>query len=176
MKTKESYSKALIKARRLKRIPFCLEMKKLGIPSHFWFLIRKQLIEKGFANLKKRRSLSDKELLNELKRVGKIVKRTPTGNAVKKYSFYNLKTFINHFGSMRNAQKLAGFKPNKLGKSNTLSKQILINEMKRIAGRIKKTPSQRDILRHGRYHPQSFQKYFGSLPNAQKEAGLVPNK
>jgi Mor family transcriptional regulator len=52
----------------------------------------------------------------------------------------------------------------------------LLNDLKTVAKRLKRTPSAEDIRSHGSYKWYLYRNYFGSLIKAQQLAGLKPNK
>lgn len=58
------------------------------------------------------------------------------------------------------------------GKS--IKKEILLSDLKNMAQELGRTPTVRDILRHNRSHV-TYINTFGSIKNAQIEAGLKPN-
>ncbi len=61
------------------------------------------------------RLYTDEELLNSLRELGKKLDRTPTSKDVISASPPSHTLYYKHFGSLRNAQRLAGFKPNRRG-------------------------------------------------------------
>jgi hypothetical protein len=172
----EKFEAALEQARMLNKLPSYKQLYQLGIPIYQCAHIRNKLIKKGFTGLVSPKAVSEKELIDDLKRIGRIIKRTPGKGDINKFSDYALATFTLHFGSLRAAQKHAGFKPNLVGRPLFFNKDEMLEEMRRLAGLLKRTPNSRDIRTYGIYCTDSYLHYFGSLRNAQKKAGLKPNK
>lgn len=57
-----------------------------------------------------------------------------------------------------------------------LDKGDLLAHLCELAARLGKTPSGTDILNAGRHSPTSYYKYFGTLREAHRRAGLTPNR
>ena len=55
-------------------------------------------------------------------------------------------------------------------------KQVLINELQRLAGELGRTPKQTDMTQNGAHSTKTYQKKFGSWNNALKRADLEVNE
>ncbi len=115
-------------------------------------------------------------LIKELKRISKIVGHVPTSKEVLKHSVFAHTTFYYRFGSMQNAQIAAGFKPNQVGQKSTITKQDLIDQLRKVYNIVGHTPSCNELKNYQSYSIGSYFREFGSLKKAQRAAGLKPNK
>ena len=102
------------KADELGRIPKNKEVAKM-ISSPLTPFAR-ILKAKGYSSPKRGvPKINDKVLLNHLKDLSTHLGRTPGINDIMQASSFSHSTYYSHFGSLVNAQKLAGLKPNKQG-------------------------------------------------------------
>ena len=158
-------------------IPGVKGFKSLEIPIGYFAEIRKKLAEQGFkivSSWKKR--YSDQKLIDELKRIKKIVKRTPSKNDLAKYGTITSETYISRFGNFRKAQIKAGMKPNRQGSQKKLTRKSLLDDLKKLSRKINRTPTKGDLAENGLSCSVSYSKFFGGLRNAQRLAGLPINK
>lgn len=72
--------------------------------------------------------------------------------------------------------KKMGFKIPKAAGYRRFTKEELLNDLKRVADKLGKTPTNLELYAHGNYAHVTYYHYFGSMRKAQKEAGLLPNK
>lgn len=56
-----------------------------------------------------------------------------------------------------------------------LDRDVLLAHLRDLAQGLGKTPSGTDILNARRHSPTSYYKYFGTLREAHRQAGLRPN-
>lgn len=99
------------KADKLGRIPCGYEIKEFELGP-----FRNILIEKGYEYKRKGPpKIDDRVLLKNLKDLSIQLGRTAGVNDLNKYGKHPHTTYFYHFGSITNAQKLAGLKPNKVG-------------------------------------------------------------
>jgi len=69
-----------------------------------------------------------------------------------------------------------GFKKINTKKGNRFTNEEMLEDLKALAHQSGKTPGIKDIIRHCRHSYATYRKYFGTLINAQRAAGLIPNK
>jgi hypothetical protein len=124
------------------------------------------------------KSVTNDELINELKKLANDLGRTPSQTDMKK-SNYNLVAKVHlyrqRFGSIQEAQKLAGLDPNKSGSDMKYSDEELLGEIKRIYDVLSFTPSQTDIEKYGVIPIGAFKRRFGTYSCAVEKLGLTPN-
>ena len=116
------FEKAVLFAQEFERIPNGKEMKNLGIPEKLQREIRLHLNKQGYKSYYPKQ-ISTGELISELKRIHKIVNRTPTNNDIRKFGRVSYLTYYDRFGSISKAQATAGFIPNKRGAQKKVSSQ-----------------------------------------------------
>jgi DNA-binding CsgD family transcriptional regulator len=113
---KKHLARALVYAKKTGTIPNSVMFVKLGIQGLATSYCHNELLKKGYKD-KKGKHYTHEELLNELKRIGSKVKRTPGAQDIIADSKYSFASYYHYFGSLQNAQKLAGFIPNKRGRT-----------------------------------------------------------
>lgn len=115
LKQKKDFETALSKTIELNRIPNVSEMTELGIPVLLQHEIRLKLKQQKFKAAAQTNNIPASELIDELKRIQKIVNRTPALNDISKFGRFSPYFYFKCFGSLRAAQTQAGLKPNKPG-------------------------------------------------------------
>lgn len=111
-------------------------------------------------------------LIDELKRVSKIVRRSPTEQDMLTHGRFAYSTYFRYFESWTAAKELAG-----VGKSsnNKISDEKLIRELYRVELLVAGSPTRREIDKLGEYPSSTYKHRFGSWNNALKVAGLPLN-
>ena len=56
------------------------------------------------------------------------------------------------------------------------SDEYLLNYLRELSKKLGRTPTKRDIINECKVSISTYYKHFGNLSNAQKAAGLIPNK
>ncbi len=113
---KKHLARALVYAKKTGTIPNSVMFVKLGIQGLATSYCHKQLLKMGYTD-KKGKHYTHDVLLNELKRIGSKLKRTPGLRDIMAHGKYSFASYYHYFGSLQNAQKLAGFIPNKRGRT-----------------------------------------------------------
>lgn len=120
------------------------------------------------------RGLSEKELLDELRRIAEIVGRTPKESDVKKHGICSRGPFIDQFGTWNEALIAAGFTPNR---HTEFSDSDFIEDLQRVAASLGYTPRKEDYGEHGRFGTSTVTRAFGSWSDALREAELeIPRR
>jgi Homing endonuclease associated repeat len=120
---------------------------------------------------------SREELISHLKllymKIGRIPRQNDFENNYKPGERPSLKAFLNEFGSISNARKVAGIS-NKQWKKFT--KAELIEQLQNLGKKLGRKPTDRDIIagcKKGEMASQTlFSREFGSLTDACKTAGF----
>ena len=72
--------------------------------------------------------------------------------------------------------KKRGYKTQHLRSKIRIKDDKLLNDLKRVAILLNKTPNMHEIEKHSKYGVGTFYEHFGSIVKAQELAGLKPNK
>lgn len=126
------------------------------------------------------RKYTNEELIQQLKKLGEKLDRTPTRNDIirahKKGECAGWTTFYWWFGSLIEAQKLAGFIPNKIGDPLGYTSDELLLQYQELCADLDRIASADDIERAnkegkcvGRW---IFRKELGSIKNIRRRCGL----
>jgi hypothetical protein len=113
------------------------------------------------------------DLLNELQQLAQQLDTTPTSTDMRESGEYALYHYRKEFNGWNSALREAGFEPNQPRK---ISKDDLLNEIRRLARQFNRTPTKKQMNEMGEYYGQSYQKRFGSWSEAIRQAGLEPNQ
>lgn len=113
---------------------------------------------------------SDAELINELKRVAALLGKIPAQGEIAKHAKYSANLYFTRFGSISKARKAAGIDAPVVRKQ--ISDEQALNELKRLATGLKRTPTTGDIVKYGKYSTKFYSDRFGSISQARKAAGL----
>jgi hypothetical protein len=114
--------------------------------------------------------IKDEDLLNELKRLHALSGIPPTPRYVNKHGKYPANTYANHFGGIVNARKTAGITSVVVVKR--ISDDQLLDDVKRLAVFLGKTPVTSDVIKHGKYSISPYLKRFGNIDEACKATGM----
>lgn len=113
------------------------------------------------------------ELLSELRRLNQERSHTPTAEVMNESGEYWVTHYQDQFGSWNNALQAAGLEPNQPHKIPT---DDLLNELRRLARKLNKTPTKAQMDEMGEYYGRSYQLRFGSWSEAVRHAGFEPNQ
>ena len=122
------------------------------------------------------------QLLADLQGVCVRLGRAPAGSEFPKFGLKSVTYYRYQFGSVEEALKQIGFRPNpsgvrfdsgQHGPLSRYTKRQIVNHLKRVAAKVGRTPTQRDLVEHGPPYPRTIAKYFdGKLSEAMKHSGL----
>lgn len=122
--------------------------------------------------LHRRSSISEEELLDDLRRVAAEVGRTPAESDVRDHGDFADITYIDRFGSWNDAVRAAGFEPNL---RYDVTEHELIEEIHRLKEECGRTPRQDDMAERGKFGVNRYWNHFGGWNNALDAAGIRPN-
>ena len=130
------------------------------------------------------RNITEKELLDDLRRVANIYqKNSLTRDEYKKYGIFGINTFTRRFGGWNSALERCGLtvstKQRDAAKANytvsSLTDEELIADLLRVSEILGKTQfSSAEYQEKGKYSKDSYFRHFGSWNNALKIANLQP--
>ncbi|WP_436932455.1 homing endonuclease associated repeat-containing protein [Halosimplex halobium] len=113
------------------------------------------------------------DMLDEIQRLAEEVGETPTSTDMNIRGEYWASQYQDEFGGWNDALREAGFEPNQPRKIPT---DDLLNEIRRLAKELNRTPTKEQLNDRGKYYGQSYLKRFGSWNEAVRQAGLEPNQ
>ncbi|MBR3415766.1 MAG: HNH endonuclease [Clostridia bacterium] len=132
------------------------------------------------------RSISDEELLDDVKRVATIIgKKTLTRAEYSHHGKYGSNTFLRRFKSWNTVLELCGLDVNVFQRAgaqgghnySTLTDEQLIEDLKKVANVLgSSTFSSGDYQKYGEFSRGTFFRRFGTWNNALEKAGLIPQK
>ena len=121
------------------------------------------------------RDISTEELLSDLIRVSKMLKKSYISrNEYESNGKYSATPFLRRFGSWINTLSTAGLETQRTKTDFIkISDQSLINDLKRVSkALVKETISTKDYSEHGKYRVQTILSRFGSWNDALNLAEL----
>jgi hypothetical protein len=118
-------------------------------------------------------SYSEEELLKNLQKVSSQVEGSLSRGEYVDHedSIYSAEPFYRVFDSWNDAKKEAELE---VGKPAELSREQLLNEIRRLADEVRDPPRENDLKEHGRYSGPPYYEEFGSWNEAVDAAGLEP--
>ena len=108
-------------------------------------------------------------LIAELQRLADQLNRPPGLRDMNQHGAHSSKTYQKKFGSWNNALRAAGLGINA---ETNIDKSDLIDELRRLADELGRTPTSRDMADRGKYGTATYTLNFGSWNDAVQEAGL----
>lgn len=113
------------------------------------------------------------ELIKEIERLHEETGETPTVSMLKERGRHSVYSFYNLFESWDAALEECGFTSETGGIE--YSKEELLNELRRLADELDRTPTTVQMTRLGEYGTGAYQRNFGSWNDALREVGLELN-
>ncbi len=110
-------------------------------------------------------------LVAELQRLADQLNHPPGLRDMNQHGAHSSKTYQKKFGSWNNALRAAGLGINA---ETNIDKPDLIDELRRIAEELDRTPTSRDMADRGKYGTATYTHQFDSWNDAVREAGLEP--
>ena len=109
---------------------------------------------------------TDDELLDDLKRVAAKIGKSPTKREYKTHGQYGSVTLARRFDTWNKAKCAAGLD------IATYTDDELLDDLKRVAAKIGKSPTKREYKTHGQYGSATLARRFGTWNKAKCAAGL----
>ncbi|QSG10738.1 HNH family endonuclease [Halapricum desulfuricans] len=109
-------------------------------------------------------------LIAEIKRLAAELEKVPSEQDMYEKGRHGLSTYKNHFGSWNEALAAADLesRPDRTEKP----RDVLLNEIKRIADDLGHTPTKREMSTYGEFSPLTYRHRFGSWNEALEAAGF----
>jgi len=113
------------------------------------------------------RKIPRSDLLDELRRLTDDLGQPPSMAEMNDRGRYSAATYVNRFGSWNDALRESGQTP----RVNATDTELL-DELRRLADELDRSPSVSDVDEHGRYTAAAYIHRFGSFNDAKAEIGL----
>jgi hypothetical protein len=108
-------------------------------------------------------------LIAELQRLADQLNHPPGLRDMNQHGAHSSRTYQKKFGSWNNALRAAGLGINA---ETNIDKSDLIDELRRLASELGRTPTSRDMANRGEYGTATYANAFGSWNDAVREADL----
>jgi preprotein translocase subunit Sss1 len=118
------------------------------------------------------RRYTKKQIIQEIRRVAKKLRKTPTVDEFK--NFISLPCVYRHFGTWHSALKEAGLEP--LGPRRDITDEQILAEIRRVARKLNKTPTVGSFQSQATIDVKTVQNRYGTWNNALKKAGFTPTR
>jgi hypothetical protein len=127
------------------------------------------------------RKIPDEKLISDLQRVADQLGKTPTTSEYQKHGNHSRNTVVSRFGSYNDAVSAAGLEPNQQvadpsDSKSKISRDQLINDLRRVAEVVGDTPTQHQYKKHGGHASNTLVREFGSYNTALRAAGYDLNR
>jgi hypothetical protein len=113
---------------------------------------------------------TDGELLDDLKRVAAKIGRSPTVSEYETHGKYSPQTIYRRFNGWDNAKVTAGL--DTTTDTTKISDDELLDDLKRVAAKIGRSPTEHEYETHGEYGLTTFRRRFDGWNNAKLAANL----
>lgn len=118
-----------------------------------------------------RKKIPRSDLLDELQRLADDLGRSPMTAEMDDCGKYSASTYQNRFGSWNDALRECGLAPREK-EDVELTDEELLDELRRLADDLDRSPTMQDVREHGAYSPVTYHNRFGSFNDAKSEIGL----
>jgi ferredoxin len=119
------------------------------------------------------RKYSQEQIIEELQEVSQQLDRTLVGRDVNEHCSFSRTTCYDYFSSFSEAKRQAGID---VVNAKDVSDQQYLDELKRLADELGRTPTSADLAEKGKYSIQPYQRRWGSWSNALDEVGMKPRQ
>lgn len=125
-----------------------------------------------------RRSISDRELLDEISRMADVLHRPPTSTEMDELGEYGLSTYLRRFDSWKDALEAAGVGPadRPRERSNRIQKETLLDDLRALAAELGRPPTAEDMWQSGAHSPSTYLDRYDTWNAALEAAGLEPRR
>lgn len=113
---------------------------------------------------------STEDLLTELQQLAEELGRPPTSREMDEKGTYSRVVYRNRFDSWNDALVAAGLDQRTQG--TTISREDLLEELRRLADELERPPNTTDMEENGKYSQGVYYRRFGSWEEALKSAGI----
>ena len=117
--------------------------------------------------------INKSDLIDELRRLGDELDRTPTSRDMSDKGKYGTATYTHKFGSWNDAVQEAGLE---IVRQRDVSRADMISEIQRLADELGKPPAVHQMRDQGKFGVTTISREFGTWSAALEHAGYEPNK
>jgi hypothetical protein len=125
------------------------------------------------------RSIDRDELIAELTHLQNRLGKRPAFHEMEEHGDYSGWPYLREFGSWNAALRAAGYEPRSSGRpegTTDIPTADLIADLRRIARRWGRTPTEEEYQDHGEYSTTTHSRRFGGWRSAVERAGLEPRR
>lgn len=116
--------------------------------------------------------ISSEALIEDLQRVGSIVRRPPKTKDITKFGKFAYSTYKNRFGGINDALNEAGYNASGRFSGGWVSRSELIDEINTVADSVVRLPRVTDLETHSEYRYSRYRSKFDHWYELLYEAGL----
>jgi hypothetical protein len=125
----------------------------------------------GFKSRSSTTKISTEELLAEIQRVADELGHPPSQSDIQEIGTYAPTQYYRRFKSWDDVLEAAGLEP--IESSNTISREALLNEIRRLYDELGQPPTVQDVREHGKYSATPYYNHFEGFNEARTAAGLA---
>ncbi|WP_266082224.1 homing endonuclease associated repeat-containing protein [Haladaptatus caseinilyticus] len=133
---------------------------------------KEAVTEAGLEPYRRGVKITEDELLAELEELATSIGKSPTASEMNERGKFSASTYHRHFGSWTAALEASGLSPDNHSERKGLSKQELIDELRRMADVLRRSPTTTEMNELGEYSAGTYRRRFDSWSNALAEADL----
>ena len=160
----------------LEKTPTTQEMTDHGPYSHSLYYSRfdswGQALERAGLTEESRDHITDRKLLDELKRLAEELGRPPTIAEMDSEGAYSVSTYYRRFESWLDAREAAGLIGTEIHPSSHVSDSDLLAEIRHLATDLDRIPTTTDMDRHGEFGLRTYYTRFDGWNSALEAAGV----
>jgi hypothetical protein len=122
----------------------------------------------GYRSNNSDRKISDDELLEEINRLADELGHRPSSSEMNQQGRFWKSTYQDHFSTWSAALEEAGFEAP--GSEIEISDEEIYEDIRRVAAKLDKAPSIREMNNHGKYSPPTYSRPCGTWTKTREAA------
>jgi hypothetical protein len=115
--------------------------------------------------------ISEEQLLDEIKRLHRELGRAPKIREINQLGKYSFNSYVSKFGTLSKLLEKAGIRD--LSKIKNVTRELLVEDLKRIGKELGRTPKTTDLKQFSEYSSGAFNLHFDSFKEALALAGFI---